>query len=104
MTAVPTRFVVLHLDCVLTVPLDCATRHWCACAARHCGLLARIVGNIWQKIALFIWQKVDGQKLTSVPEFCTDNPISSMTSDCATAFNNSLPLCVKGSWPKSWPN
>ncbi|XP_075448266.1 beta-1,3-glucosyltransferase [Ascaphus truei] len=50
--------------------------------------------DLKHEIALFIWQKVDGQKLTSVPEFCTDNPISSMTSDCATAFNNSLPLCA----------
>ncbi|KAM4701045.1 beta-1,3-glucosyltransferase [Discoglossus pictus] len=49
--------------------------------------------DLKHEIALYIWQKVDGQELTSVPEFCTDNPTSSQASECATGFNKFLPLC-----------
>ncbi|XP_077340223.1 beta-1,3-glucosyltransferase [Lithobates pipiens] len=49
--------------------------------------------DLKHEIALYIWQKLDGQELTSVPEFCTKNPTSPKAVGCATSFINTLPLC-----------
>ncbi|XP_063285541.1 beta-1,3-glucosyltransferase [Pelobates fuscus] len=49
--------------------------------------------DLKHEIALYIWQKVEKQELTSVREFCTDNPTSSKTETCATAFNGTLLSC-----------
>ncbi|XP_075055058.1 beta-1,3-glucosyltransferase isoform X2 [Mixophyes fleayi] len=49
--------------------------------------------DLKHEIALYIWQKVDGQELTAVPEFCTENPASRKATGCATMFNNTLPVC-----------
>ncbi|XP_068123138.1 beta-1,3-glucosyltransferase isoform X3 [Hyperolius riggenbachi] len=51
--------------------------------------------DLKHEIALYIWHKVDGQELTSVPEFCTESPSSTSATGCATSFSNSLPLCGK---------
>ncbi|KAM8977621.1 beta-1,3-glucosyltransferase [Pelodytes ibericus] len=56
-------------------------------------LISDFTIDLKHEIALYIWQKVEGQELTSVPDFCTDNPASSKTANCATAFNGSMPLC-----------
>ncbi|KAM9319851.1 beta-1,3-glucosyltransferase [Gastrophryne carolinensis] len=50
--------------------------------------------DLKHEIALYILQKV-GQKLTSVPEFCTESPSSPKAGGCATSFTNTLPLCGK---------
>ncbi|KAM4796090.1 beta-1,3-glucosyltransferase [Rhinophrynus dorsalis] len=49
--------------------------------------------DLKHEIALYIWHKTEGQELTHVQEFCTDNPSSTIPAKCATAFNNALPLC-----------
>uniref|UniRef100_A0A8C5QFC9 Beta 3-glucosyltransferase n=1 Tax=Leptobrachium leishanense TaxID=445787 RepID=A0A8C5QFC9_9ANUR len=51
--------------------------------------------DLKHEIALYIWQKIEGQELTSVPEFCTYNPLLPEASGCATAFYGSLPSCGK---------
>ncbi|KAG8452839.1 hypothetical protein GDO86_004579 [Hymenochirus boettgeri] len=49
--------------------------------------------DLKHEIALYIWKKMDEQELTHIKQFCTDNPTSSPSAECATAFRNSLPLC-----------
>uniref|UniRef100_A0A8C8SPF5 Beta 3-glucosyltransferase n=1 Tax=Pelusios castaneus TaxID=367368 RepID=A0A8C8SPF5_9SAUR len=49
--------------------------------------------DLKHEIALYIWQKGNGQQLTPVPEFCTDDLNSYKAVRCATMFSNSLPLC-----------
>ncbi|XP_044140898.1 beta-1,3-glucosyltransferase [Bufo gargarizans] len=51
--------------------------------------------DLKHEIALYIWQKVDALELTSVPEFCTEDPKSPKAAECATTFTNTLPVCGK---------
>uniref|UniRef100_A0A5S6N564 Coiled-coil domain-containing protein 69 n=1 Tax=Xenopus tropicalis TaxID=8364 RepID=A0A5S6N564_XENTR len=63
--------------------------------------------DLKHEIALYIWKKLDGQELTHVKQFCSEDPTSSKAAECATAFNSALPVCthlelpvVKKTWEK----
>ncbi|KAE8627354.1 hypothetical protein XENTR_v10006953 [Xenopus tropicalis] len=49
--------------------------------------------DLKHEIALYIWKKLDGQELTHVKQFCSEDPTSSKAAECATAFNSALPVC-----------
>ncbi|KAL3042775.1 hypothetical protein OYC64_020657 [Pagothenia borchgrevinki] len=44
--------------------------------------------DLKHEIALYIWEEGNGQKLTAVPEFCTET-----RDNCATTFTSYLPNC-----------